>query len=140
MVYNTFISLERKCGSLKIGELSHLTGVSIRSLRYYEQQGLLAPIRHQNGYREYTSLAEEQVRTIQLYLGLGLSTEQIANFLCCVLLNKEAFCKEVLPLYLTKLTEIDSQIKQMQQIKSNLEERIRSIVDERNMNKGEILS
>jgi DNA-binding transcriptional MerR regulator len=115
---------------LKIGELAHHTGVSVRSLRYYEQQGLLAPKRHENGYREYTMLAEEQVKTIQLYLGLGLSTEQIANFLHCVLVNKEAFCKEVLPVYLTKLAEIDSQIKQMQQIKSNLEERIRSITEE----------
>jgi DNA-binding transcriptional MerR regulator len=115
---------------LKIGELAHHTGVSVRSLRYYEQQGLLAPKRHENGYREYTMFAEEQVKTIQLYLGLGLSTEQIANFLHCVLVNKEAFCKEVLPVYLTKLAEIDSQIKQMQQIKSNLEERIRSITEE----------
>lgn len=46
---------------MKIGELSARTGVSIRSLRYYEQQGLLAPARHENGYREYSPLAEEQV-------------------------------------------------------------------------------
>jgi DNA-binding transcriptional MerR regulator len=116
--------------TLKIGELALRTGVSVRSLRYYEQQGLLAPIRHENGYREYTRFAEEQVKTIQLYLGLGLSTEQIAHFLHCVLLNKEAFCKEVLPLYLTKLSEIEEQILQMQQIKSNLQERIQSILDE----------
>jgi DNA-binding transcriptional MerR regulator len=115
---------------LKIGELAQRTGVSVRSLRYYEQQGLLAPVRHENGYREYTVLAEEQVKTIQLYLSLGLSTEQIAHFLHCVLLNKEAFCKEVLPVYLTKLAEIEGQINQMQQIKSNLEERIRSIKEE----------
>jgi DNA-binding transcriptional MerR regulator len=114
--------------ALKIGELR--TGVSVRSLRYYEQQGLLAPLRHENGYREYSILALEQVKTIQLYLGLGLSTEQIAHFLHCVLLNREAFCKDVLPLYLTKLSEIEGQILQLQQIKSNLQERIQSIWDE----------
>jgi DNA-binding transcriptional MerR regulator len=115
---------------LKIGELALRTNVSVRSLRYYEQQGLLAPIRGENGYREYSDLAEEQVKTIQLYIGLGLSTEQIAHFLHCVLLNKEAFCKEVLPLYMTKLDEIEVQILQLQQIKSNLKERIQSIWDE----------
>jgi DNA-binding transcriptional MerR regulator len=115
---------------LKIGELAQRTGVSVRSLRYYEQQGLLAPVRHENGYREYTVFAIDQVKTIQLYLSLGLSTEQIAHFLHCVLLNKEAFCKEVLPVYLTKHAEIEAQINQMQQIKSNLEERIRSIKEE----------
>jgi DNA-binding transcriptional MerR regulator len=115
---------------LKIGELAQRTGVSVRSLRYYEQQGLLAPVRHENGYREFTVFAIDQVKTIQLYLSLGLSTEQIAHFLHCVLLNKEAFCKEVLPVYLTKLAEIEAQINQMKQIKSNLEERIRSIKEE----------
>ncbi len=76
---------------MKIGELANQTGVSIRSLRYYEQMGLLSPIRHENGYRDYSPFAVEQVRTIQLYLNLGLSTEQIAGFLHCVLKNKEAF-------------------------------------------------
>jgi len=66
---------------MKIGELSARTGVSIRSLRYYEKLGLLTPSRNKNGYRDYSPLAEEQVRTIQLYLGLGLTTEQIAGFL-----------------------------------------------------------
>jgi DNA-binding transcriptional MerR regulator len=115
---------------MKIGELAAKTGVSIRSLRYYEQQGLLAPLRSDNGYREFSPLAEEQVRTIQLYLQLGLSTEQIAGFLHCVLKNREAFCNEVLPIYREKLAEIDSQIQLLQSIKSNLEDRIRSILDE----------
>jgi DNA-binding transcriptional MerR regulator len=115
---------------LKIGELASRSGVSIRSLRYYEQQGLLAPVRHENGYRDYSPLAEEQVRTIQLYLSLGLSTEQIAGFLNCVLMNKEAFCKEVLPIYRQRLDEIESQIKLLHNIKSNLEDRIQSILEE----------
>lgn len=115
---------------MKIGELSARTGVSIRSLRYYEQQGLLAPARHRNGYREYSPLAEEQVRTIKFYLGLGQLTEQIAGFLHCVMKNKEAFCREVLPIYHEKLAEIDEQIRLLQNIKFNLEDRIRSILNE----------
>ncbi len=122
---------------MKIGELSARTGVSIRSLRYYEQQGLLTPMRSENGYREYTPFAEEQVHTIQLYLSLGLSTSQIVSFLHCVLKNKEAFCKEVLPIYKQKLANIDEQITQLQHIKSNLEERIQSIlVEQQNLGKG----
>lgn len=119
---------------MKIGELAERTGVSIRSLRYYEQQGLLAPIRQRNGYREYSPFAEEQVRTIQLYLRLGLSTEQIAGFLHCVLKNKEAFCEEVLPLYRQKLDEIEAQILQLTAIKQNLQDRIASILLEQSHN------
>ena len=115
---------------MKIGELSKRTGVSIRSLRYYEEQKLLASVRLDNGYREYSPLAEEQVRTIQFYLALGISTEQIASFLTCVLKNKEAFCEEVLPIFELKLKEINDQIHLLSQIKSNLEDRIRSIQEE----------
>ncbi|NDI34485.1 MerR family transcriptional regulator [Chengkuizengella sediminis] len=115
---------------MKIGELSKLTGVSIRSLRYYEQKGLITPTRLDNGYREYHKFTVDEVNTIQFYLSLGLSTEQISNFLHCVLKNKETFCKEVLPIYKEKLEEIDSQIKMLTNIKSNLEERIRSFDSE----------
>ncbi|TBL71202.1 MerR family transcriptional regulator [Paenibacillus thalictri] len=112
---------------MKIGELSHLTGVSVRSLRYYEQQGLIHSVREDNGYRSYNQLVVEQVRTIRFYLDLGLTTEQIAGFLQCVLMNKEAFCREVLPVYHQKLSELDQQIGLLTRIKANLEERIRSI-------------
>jgi DNA-binding transcriptional MerR regulator len=128
-VYTGFVSIAWEGTIVKIGELSKRTGVSIRSLRYYEEQKLLSSVRLPNGYREFTSLAEDQVRTIQLYLALGISTEQIASFLNCVLKNKEAFCEEVLPIYKLKLKEIDDQIHLLNQIKSNLEDRIRSIQD-----------
>ncbi|MNN43034.1 Mercuric resistance operon regulatory protein [compost metagenome] len=123
---------------MKIGELSEKTGVSIRSLRYYERQGLLAPLRQDNGYREYSPLAEEQVRTIRFYLDLGLSTEEIAGFLHCVLKNKEAFCEEILPIYRQKLKEIDDQIRLLSQIRVNLQDRISSILLERNQEQEEL--
>ncbi|MHA6534472.1 MerR family transcriptional regulator [Paenibacillus sp. BAC0078] len=115
---------------MKIGELAAKTGVSVRSLRYYERQGLIAPLRQANGYREYSPLAVETVETIKLYLNLGLSTEEIAGFLNCVLKNKEAFCAEVMPLYRSKLEDIERQLVQLNQIKLNLQQRIASIQQE----------
>ncbi|AIQ72278.1 MULTISPECIES: MerR family transcriptional regulator [Paenibacillus] len=120
---------------MKIGELAKLTGVSVRSLRYYESQGLISPIRQANGYREYSLLAVETVETIKLYLNLGLSTEQIAGFLHCVLKNKEAFCAEVMPLYRSKLEDIERQLVELNQIKRNLEERMASILQEQDESK-----
>ncbi|MEF3303053.1 MerR family transcriptional regulator [Paenibacillus sp. GYB003] len=116
---------------MKIGELSRKTGVSLRSLRYYEQQKLLSPVRSDNGYREYSPFAPQQVETIKLYLNLGFTTEQISGFLHCVLQNKEAFCRDVLPVYESKIAELDEQIRLLERIKSNLEERVRSILTER---------
>lgn len=116
---------------MKIGELAKATGVSVRSLRYYEQQGLLTAERTENGYREYNRMVVDQVNTIQFYLSLGLGTEQIAGFLHCVMKNKEAFCREVLPVYEQKLAEIDEQIRLLSGIRSNLVERIASIKEEK---------
>jgi DNA-binding transcriptional MerR regulator len=119
---------------MKIGELARCTGVSIRSLRYYDEQGLIHPLRQENGYREYSNMDVEHVRTIQFYLSLGLSTEQIASFLQCVLMNKEAFCSQILPIYKQKLSEIEQQMNQLAFIKSNLEERIASILADSSIN------
>lgn len=116
---------------MKIGELADATGASIRSLRYYEQQGLLRSSRLPNGYRDYSPLAVEQVQTIRFYLSLGLSTEQVAGFLQCVIKNKEAFCEEVLPVYERKLREIDDQMELLASIRMNLTERIAAIKRER---------
>lgn len=116
---------------MKIGELSKLTGVSIRSLRYYEEQGILSPTRLSNGYRIYNETAIDQVHTIKFYLDLGLSIDQISGFLHCVLKNKETFCKEVLPIYEEKLEEIEKQIETLQMIRLNLKERVAAIKDDR---------
>lgn len=113
-------------GGVKIGELSRRTGASVRSLRHYEAQGLIAPQREANGYREYSPLAEEQVRTIRFYLQLGLTTEQIAGFLNCVLSRPEQFCAEVLPVYERKLADIEARISELTLIRDNLLDRIAS--------------
>ncbi|NUL48278.1 MerR family transcriptional regulator [Cellulosimicrobium funkei] len=40
---------------MRIGELADLAGVTVRTIRYYHQRGILAePARRSNGYREYT--------------------------------------------------------------------------------------
>lgn len=121
---------------MKIGELSRRTGASIRSLRYYEAQGLIAPLRESNGYREYSPMAEDQVRTIRFYLQLGLTTEQIAGFLNCVLSRPETFCTEVLPVYESKLADIEAQIAQLTRIRDNLVDRISSFRGESEQGEG----
>jgi len=68
---------------MRISEVSRRTGVSIRSLRYYEQKRLLCARRLENGYRDLDEETVERVHTIQMYLGLGLTTEQIEEILDC---------------------------------------------------------
>ncbi|MBP1992000.1 MerR family transcriptional regulator [Paenibacillus eucommiae] len=118
---------------MRIGELSQLTGASIRSLRYYETKHLIVSDRLENGYRVYNSTAIERVKTIQFYISLGFNTDEIENFLNCVMISKEAFCEEVLPVYEQKLEGIDRQLLQLNQVRSNLLERIESIKQEQSI-------
>ena len=69
---------------MRIGELSARSGVSPRSLRYYEERGLLASTRTAGGHREYGEDAVERVYRVQCLLGAGLSTEVIRELLPCV--------------------------------------------------------
>ena len=62
---------------MKIGELSRRTGVSVRMLRYYEAEGLLAPPRTDSGYRDYGPAEEETVRRIKMLGAAGMTLETI---------------------------------------------------------------
>lgn len=82
---DTGVKVKREGGDgMRIGELAHRTGVSRRLLRYYEEQGLLHPVRLPNGYREYADGDIAAVRHIRVLLDAGLRTAVIAGILDCV--------------------------------------------------------
>jgi DNA-binding transcriptional MerR regulator len=85
---------------MRIGALSQKTGVSVRLLRYYEEQGLLKPSRRPSGYREYVETDVETVRGIRTLLAAGLSTATIAELLPCMVASGHGLalaCHELLP-------------------------------------------
>ncbi|MFI7211735.1 MerR family transcriptional regulator [Micromonospora maritima] len=69
---------------MRIGDLATRTRVSVRALRYYEEQGLLASTRSESGQRLYGDAAVNRVRLIQQLYGAGLSSRTIAELLPCV--------------------------------------------------------
>jgi DNA-binding transcriptional MerR regulator/predicted transcriptional regulator YdeE len=68
---------------LKIGDFSALAHVSITTLRYYDQAGLLTPARidDQTGYRYYAAHQLTRLHRILALRDFGLSLEQIADML-----------------------------------------------------------
>ncbi|TCC00269.1 MerR family transcriptional regulator [Micromonospora zingiberis] len=69
---------------MRIGELSRRTGVSPRSLRYYEEQGLLTSSRSESGQRHYSDAEVLRVSLIRQLFGAGMSSRVIASVLPCV--------------------------------------------------------
>ncbi|MBU2700529.1 DNA-binding transcriptional MerR regulator [Sporomusaceae bacterium BoRhaA] len=109
-----------------IRELSRKTSASVRSIRYYETKKLLIPKRLENGYREYDETAVERVKTIQLYISLGLNTDDIAQIIDCPtsMQSGRPLCKLVRKLYKAKLADVNSKIAILHQVQLRLQERI----------------
>jgi len=106
---------------MRIGELSRRTGVSVRLLRYYEQQGLLAPARRPSGYREYRDEDVEQVRRIRLLLAAGLPTTRISHAL-------GGLCEVS-----GRLTPCAGLVSDLRQERTRIDETIRALLESRDI-------
>lgn len=69
---------------MRIGEAARRAGVSVRALRYYEEQGLLTSARTPGGQREFDEDAVDRVRFFQQLYAAGLPSRRIAELLPCV--------------------------------------------------------
>lgn len=69
---------------MRIGALAAAAGVSVRSLRYYEEQGLLDATRTTSGQRVYDDGAVDRVRLVQQLYAAGLASRTIVTLLPCV--------------------------------------------------------
>jgi DNA-binding transcriptional MerR regulator len=69
---------------VRIGELARVTGASPRSLRHYEQAGLISAVRAGNGYRDYPDGSAARVRNIRRLLDVGLTLDDVRAFRPCL--------------------------------------------------------
>ncbi len=90
---------------MRIGELAEQTGVSVRSLRYYETKGLLGSERTSGGQREYPAAAVARVRRIQEMFAAGLHSDTIGELLPCIHDVDGTPNAAATPLLLERLTE-----------------------------------
>ncbi|QYG91929.1 MerR family transcriptional regulator [Iamia sp. SCSIO 61187] len=101
---------------MRIQELADLTGASERSLRYYEQRGLLRPARQPNGYRDYAEADVDEVHRIRMLLAAGLSTEVIAQVLPCMVDEGGVLAPcsaDMVPTFLAERQRIDEAIAEL---------------------------
>ncbi|MEU5894254.1 MerR family transcriptional regulator [Streptomyces sp. NPDC047461] len=68
---------------IRIGEVARGAGVSVRAVRYYEQQGLLIAERSPSGQRLYRQDAIPLVRFFQEMFAAGLTSRRITELLPC---------------------------------------------------------
>jgi DNA-binding transcriptional MerR regulator len=109
---------------VRIGELAMKAGVSVRALRYYEEQQLLYSQRSPSGQRHYPDPAVERVQLIQMLYGAGLSSSTIAHLLPCV--DAKESTPESRAILAAERARIDAQINDLIRTRDKLDDVIAS--------------
>jgi DNA-binding transcriptional MerR regulator len=100
----------------QINELSKHANVSPKTIRYYEDVGLLAsPVRASNNYRLYDERDVERLRFIRSARALDFSIEEIAQILS-TLDRHETPCNHVVELLQKHLGEIEERIRDLERL------------------------
>lgn len=117
----------KKAGELKIGELSKKTKVSIESIRFYEQRGVIpCPIRKPSGYRLYTLDFVDRLLAIKWMRNVGFSLDEIKELLT-VFDHKGALTSELNEKVRKSMVEIEYRVKDLQKMKRQLQRIIESL-------------
>jgi MerR family copper efflux transcriptional regulator len=105
---------------MNIGEASDRSGLPAKTIRYYEDIGLIRPERGGNGYRDYDLSDVHKLRFLQRSRGLGFSVEECRQLLA-LYEDKSRASADVKDIAQTKLTEIDQKIREMMELRRTLE-------------------
>jgi DNA-binding transcriptional MerR regulator len=115
---------------LRIGHFSKITGVAVKTLRYYDQIGLLNPahIDPYSGYRYYALGQWRRLNRILALKDLGLSLDQIA-----IVLTDDLSAAELRGMLRLARVNLESTIKTMQAKMTRVEKRLKQIEVEDSM-------
>lgn len=107
---------------LLIGQVTNLTGIPIRTIRYYESVGLIASLgRTEGGFRQFSTDVLTRLAFIKRAQNLGLSLEEIRDILQ-VYDQGQPPCGDIKDKLEEKLLQIDHQIKQLLTLRSEIGE------------------
>ena len=105
---------------MNIGTAAKRSGVSAKTIRYYESVGLIPPAsRADNGYRDYAANDVETLRFIKRSRSLGFSVETVAGLLD-LWRNKSRASGDVKAVALKHITEVEQRIAELQSIRDTL--------------------
>lgn len=116
-----------------IGELAERAGTSTRTLRYYEEQGLVRPRRDANGYRQYDDAELRVVHEIRALLAVGFGLDDIRPFVACLRAGNRSghVCPDSVAVLRRKLAEVDGYIGQLTDVREQLSRQLDQAVANR---------
>lgn len=105
---------------MRIGELARQSGLAATALRYYEKAGLLPePERTASGYRAYSADVLQRLAFIRAAQAVGLTVGEIREVIG-IRERGRAPCAHVLELIDRRRAEVQSRIRELQQLERDL--------------------
>ncbi len=106
-----------------IGEFSERTGLGIHTLRYYEHEGLITPVRNASNRRRYSDQDITWVDFIKRLRATGMPIKEMKQY-AALRAKGSATLAERMELLLQHRRSLNEQIRQLQEHESKLEEKI----------------
>lgn len=104
---------------MNIGEAADTTSLPAKTIRYYEDIGLIKPVRAANGYRDYDTNDVHRLAFIQRSRSLGFTIDECRSLLS-LYEDKARASSDVKALALEKIVEIDRKLKELKSLRTTL--------------------
>jgi len=106
--------------TMTIGEAANRSGVAAKTIRFYEEAGVIArAARGENRYRTYSDADVQTLRFIQHARSLGFSLKEVADLLA-LYRNRRRTSREVKKLALQHVADLDRKIAEMTAIRNTI--------------------
>lgn len=104
---------------MNISEAAKQSGLPAKTIRYYEEIGIVKPDRAQNRYRSYSDNDIHQLAFVQRARSLGFSIEE-CKLLLSLCSDDQRASADVKQLALNKIDQIERKIKELKSLKNTL--------------------
>ena len=106
---------------MNIGQAAKRSGLTDKTLRYYESIGLINSRRAANGYRDYEETQINELRLLASARKVGFTIEECKTLLD-LFRNRQRHSKHVKTFVLDKVSELEQQIQGLQSMQAVLRE------------------
>jgi len=104
---------------MNIGTAADRSGLPPKTIRYYEEIGLVRADRAENGYRDYSDVDVHKLRFLQRARGLGFTIEECRQLLA-LYEDKARASADVKAMATAKIFEIETKIADLEKLKGTL--------------------
>ncbi len=105
---------------MNIGDASKETGLPVKTIRYYEDIGLVTPARAENGYREFRPAEVDRLRLLSQARHLGFSLEECRK-LVGFYADEHRTSREVREVAMGHLEQVRRKIEELRALEVTLE-------------------